>query len=277
MRSADDAPPRCGCAAPPGHRRGLFVALGGAAGGPAEPDPRRLLVGAERMDRALLALGLALGLAGCASIGEPLKALQQAVTPAPAEQSAVSKPAAAASAPAQQAAPEAPPVAPQAQRAFDDARRALAAGRADDAERGFRALTRSNPELGGPHANLGVIYRQAGKPDQAVAEFEQATKLSPEQPLYFNQLGIAYRQQGRFAKAREAYERAIALDAAYAAPQLNLGILHDLYLGDGARALELYERYQMLTAGQDATVGKWVADLKNRKPGQRLVSKKEQP
>ncbi len=228
---------------------------------------------AERALRLMAALAVGMVAAGCASLGEPLKAIQQAVTPAPA----ASAPAAAASAPVIQAAPVAAPVPAAAQRSFDDARRALAAGRADDAERGFRALTKSNPELGGPHANLGLIYRQAGKPDQAVAEFEQATKLSPEQPLYFNQLGIAYRQQGQFAKARAAYEKAIALDAAYAAPQLNLGILHDLYLGDGARALELYERYQILTAGKDATVGKWVADLKNRKPGQRLVSKKEQP
>ena len=69
-----------------------------------------------------------------------------------------------------------------------------------------------------------------------------------------------------------AYERAIELDAQYAAPVLNLGILNDLYLRDGARALALYERYLALTGGKDATVTKWVADLKNRKPA---AAKKE--
>jgi Flp pilus assembly protein TadD len=98
-----------------------------------------------------------------------------------------------------------------------------------------------------------------------VTELERAVAASPRQPLYWNQLGIAYRQQGQFAKARGAYEQAIELDASYAAPLLNLGILHDLYLGEPKRALELYESYLTLAPAKDATVGKWVADLKNRK------------
>jgi Flp pilus assembly protein TadD len=183
-------------------------------------------------------------------------------------------PAAAASATAAASAPQAAvarseaerPVSPAAQRAFDDARRALRAGRTDDAERGFRALAQSNPELGGAHANLGVIYRQAGKLPEAVTELETAVRVSPQQPVFFNQLGITYRQSGQFAKAREAYEAAIALDPAYAAPILNLGILNDLYLSDGAKALSLYDRYLALAPGGDAVVAKWVVELKNRKP-----------
>lgn len=175
---------------------------------------------------------------------------------------------------AQPAAPAQPPVDAAAQRAFDDARRALAAGRVDQAERGFRALARSHPELGGPHANLGLILRSAGKLDEAVAAFEEAVRASPRQPVYFNQLGITYRHKGEFAKARQAYEQAIALDGGYAEPHLNLGILHDLYLGEGARALQLYDRYLVLTGG-DAVVAKWVVDLKNRKPAPVAVSMKE--
>ena len=57
----------------------------------------------------------------------------------------------------------APPVDAAAQRGFDEARRALAAGQTAEAERRFLALTQSNPELGGPHASLGLIYQQAGK------------------------------------------------------------------------------------------------------------------
>ena len=102
-------------------------------------------------------------------------------------------------------------------------------------------------------------------------------KASPNQALYFNQLGITYRQQGQFKKAAEAYERAIELDANYTSPLLNLGILHDLYLWDGKRALELYDRYLALSPGGDAVVSKWVADLKNRKPQPITVSRKEQP
>ena len=108
-----------------------------------------------------------------------------------------------------------------------------------------------------------------------MAELEIAVKLSPRQPVYWNQLGVTYRQNGQFAKAREAYEKAIALDPGYSAAVLNLGILHDLYLNDGARALDLYGRYLLLQPSGDATVTKWVADLKNRKPAPITVSRKE--
>jgi tetratricopeptide (TPR) repeat protein len=164
-----------------------------------------------------------------------------------------------------------PPVDPAAQSAFDDARRALAAGQVEQAERGFRTLTQTHPDLGGPHADLGLIYRQSGKLPEAVAALEAAVKASPQQPVYLNQLGLAYRQQGRFDKAREAYEQALRIDPDYAAATLNLGILNDLYLGDGRRALELYERYLVLSPGGDATVSKWIVDLNNRKP-QRVAS-----
>ena len=216
-----------------------------------------------RAMRAVLA-ACAAALAGCALMPAP-----QAPATAPA--------AATPAVPAQVAAAPLPaqlPVDANAQRLFDEARRALAAGRTEQAERAFKALTRSHPDLGGPHANLGLIYRRAGKLDDAIAALQEAVRVSPRQPVYFNQLGIAYRHKGEFTKARAAYEQAIALDANYAEPHLNLGILHDLYLGEAQRALELYDRYLAL-AGSDATVAKWVVDLKNRKPAPVQVSRKE--
>lgn len=230
-----------------------------------------------------LAAGV-LALAGCASMPDPV----QMVSDVAAKVSASVAPPAAASAPvAAVAAPSASaptasapvvveaPVDPQAQQAFDQARRALRAGRTEEAERAFKALADKHPELGGPHANLGLIYRQAGKLPESVAAFERAVKASPQQPVYFNQLGIAYRHAGQFTKARDAYERAIALDGSYAPPLLNLGILNDLYLRDDKRALELYGRYLVLAPNGDATVTKWVAELKNRKPDQVVVIRKE--
>jgi Flp pilus assembly protein TadD len=166
-------------------------------------------------------------------------------------------------------------VSPEVQRAFDDARRALKAGRAVEAERGFLALTRSNPELGGPHANLGVIYRQAGKLAEAVAELDKAVRLSPQQPIYFNELGIAHRLRGEFDKARDAYDQALALDPNFAGAHLNLGILYDIYLWDSTRALEHYDRYMALSPGGDDKVKKWIADIKNRSGKQSMVTQKE--
>ena len=241
---------------------------------------------AERAARIAVVAVLLAGLGGCATVMEPVNAVRDAIAPssAPAPTTASTRPAGTAAAaptgaasapPAVSAAPADVAVSPESQRAFDDAARVLRGGNAADAERRFQSLAQAHPELPGPHANLGLIHRQAGKLPEAVKALETSVKLSPRQPVYWNQLGVTYRQAGQFAKAREAYEKAIALDPGYSAAVLNLGILHDLYLNDGARALELYGRYLVLQPSGDATVTKWVADLKNRKPGPITVSRKE--
>jgi Flp pilus assembly protein TadD len=171
--------------------------------------------------------------------------------------------------------PEPSPINPAVKRAFDTARQALAAGRTAEAERGFVALTKSNPDLAGPYANLGLIHREAGKAADAVAALEKAVQLSPQRADLHNQLGITYRMAGDFTKARGAYERAIALDAAYAPAVLNLGILYDLYLWDGVRALELYDRYLQLAGGDDQ-VKRWISDLRNRSSQKNVAQRKEQ-
>jgi tetratricopeptide (TPR) repeat protein len=218
-----------------------------------------------RLGAALVVLGAA----GCSTVSDGASSMKNAVTSGGT--------AAPGATPARAAAPMYDaPVNPTTQRAFDDASRALRSGRVDEAERAYKSLAQANPDLGGPHANLGVIYRQSGKLNESASELEQAVKLNPRQPIFLNQLGVTYRQQGQFAKARDAYQRAIALDPGYAAAALNLGILYDLYLGDTQRALEQYARYLALTPS-DATVTKWVADLKNRKPGPITVSRQEKP
>lgn len=196
---------------------------------------------------------MALALGGCASVKEPLQSVQRSV------QETVAK----AVDPAAAAVPPEAPVDPAAQRAFDDAKALLRAGRAADAERAFKALAVQHPSLGGVQANLGLIARNAGRLDEAIAAGEAAVKASPRQPAFHNQLGLSYRMKGRFADARGAYERAIALDAGYADAHLNLGILLDLYLADNALALAHYERYAAL-APNDAAIGKWIADIKGR-------------
>ncbi len=211
----------------------------------------------------------------------------KAATPTPAERAAAAEKSPKAGAGAQP--PSAPqvevakpvevevPVSAQVQRAFEAARQALITGRLDDAERGFLALTKSNPELGGPHANLGIVYRQRQKLDESVAELERAVKASPKQAVFYNQLGLSYRMAGQFTKAKEAYEKAIELDPNYALAHLNLGILYDVYLWDSRRALELYDRYLALSPQGDEKVKKWATDLRNRNQAPRsLAVRKEQ-
>jgi tetratricopeptide (TPR) repeat protein len=225
------------------------------------------------MRPALLALAAATLLGGCGSVGMRLRdalpgASTPASAPAPTQAASAAVPVSAASANSVAAPRPAStgPIAPATQRAYDDALALMRAGHAADAERGFRALTQSDPDLAGPHANLGLLARQAGHLPQAVAELEKATTLAPGLAVAWNQLGLAYRQSGEFTKARDAYEHALAIDPNYATAVLNLGVLDDLYRGDSARALELYTRYLALTPAGDPVVTKWVADVKNRKP-----------
>jgi Flp pilus assembly protein TadD len=232
---------------------------------------------ADRALRLAWLLGATILLAACSTLaGKPVPEAVPAPAPAAATDAAATTPAGKAAAKDAPAAPALPPVSPAVQRAFDSARQALAAGRTAEAERGFVALTKSNPELSGPYANLGLIHRQAGKTADAVAALEKAVQLSPQRAELRNQLGIAYRMAGDFTKARAAYEEAIALDANYADAVLNLGILYDLYLWDGARALELYDRYLQLTPGGDDQVGRWVSDLRNRSAQKSSPQRKEQ-
>ncbi len=222
---------------------------------------------AERMRWRLLTAALCLAAAGCAT-----------PPPSPEVEPASSTTAAAPTAGPPTAAP-APGVEVSAQTrlAFERAVAALAAGRQDEAEQEFTALTKSNPELGGPHANLGLIYRRAGKLEQAATQLELAVQASPQQAVYFNQLGIAYRELGRMADAQRAYEKAIELAPDYPAPWLNLGILLDLYLWDGRGALAAYERYLALAGDGDQKVRKWAAEIRNRKGPAQLAGVKERP
>ena len=207
-----------------------------------------------RSAERVMTLALLAALAACASapevIKKPVEAVQQVVNTVVAAVPVVTE----------------APVNPQAQAAFDAARAHLRAGRMAEAERGFRDVIAKHPELGGAHANLGLILRNTGKQDESIAALEQAVKVSPKQPVFYNQLGVSYRYKGQFQKARNAYEQAIALDDSYADAHLNLGVLLDLYMSDSPLALVHYERYLVLSPAGDAAVGKWVADLKNRKP-----------
>lgn len=215
---------------------------------------------------------LGAGLLACASQPNPTPA----VVPAVAATTSTAVPVASPTAPLTPAASTSThPIEPAVQRAFDNAVRAMRDGRVDVARRGFEALIQTHPELGGAHANLGLIHRLAGRLPDAVAALEQAVLVSPAQPVYFNQLGITRRMLGQFSQARAAYESALALDPNYAAAMLNLGILHDMYLGDTNRALELYARYLALTTADGGMVSKWVLDLRNRKVGGIAAGPKE--
>jgi tetratricopeptide (TPR) repeat protein len=168
--------------------------------------------------------------------------------------------------------PPLPPVDAATRASFDEAVRMLRAGRLPEAERAFKALAARQPALAGVHANLGLIYRKMGRLEDSATELQEAVKLSPKQASYHNQLGITWRALGRFDHARKAYETAIDLDPTHAGALVNLAILNDVYLGEPARAVELYTRGAALLPAEAATINKWLAELKNRKTDPKLAA-----
>lgn len=99
---------------------------------------------------------------------------------------------------------------------------------------------------------------------QAVAE-ARARNQEPA-PALLNALGVALRRDGRFADAQLAYEEALAQDPRATAPLLNLAILHDLYLGDAARAEPLYRQWADQVPAEATQVNRWLAEIRTRKP-----------
>jgi len=111
---------------------------------------------------------------------------------------------------------------------------------------------------------LGLVALEAGDESAAEAQIAAVLALDPTNADALNMQGVTNRRLGRFQEARAAYERAVALAPEYPAPQRNLGVLLDLYLGDPAAALGHYEEYQLLTGGTDPNTGPWLVELRTR-------------
>ncbi len=145
-----------------------------------------------------------------------------------------------------------------------NARRA-ADGLYDDwVQRSFAALATLKPAR--------YAKAERGAVTATLAELEQR---GASDAAGWTALGVARRRQGQFKGARDAYDQALALNPMHADALLDQAILHDLYLGQRARALDLYQGYLALLPSGDATVSKWVADLKTRRDPPITVSRKE--
>lgn len=126
------------------------------------------------------------------------------------------------------------------------------------------AFVERHPGLAGPYANLGILYHKLNRLEEAEQALSKAVALNPNNAVAQNRLGMVYRELGRFSDALNAYNLAIVADQTYPEPYLNLGILHDLYLLDGKKALDYYSRYQKMTGNKDSQVSMWITELQQR-------------
>ena len=127
----------------------------------------------------------------------------------------------------------------------------------------MQVLTQSYPDLPGPYANLGILYRNANQLPEAEAALAKATELAPWDAQTWTEYGVTLRQAGKFAEARAAYDKAIAVNPSYAPAHRNQGVLLDLFLDDSLPAQAEFETYKTLT-GEDKPVSSWIAELKSR-------------
>jgi Flp pilus assembly protein TadD len=146
---------------------------------------------------------------------------------------------------------------------YEQAVAVMAAGDHTDAELRFTEFLLQYPDYPGAHVNLAIIRARAGDDAGAEASIGKALALNAQYAPALNQLGMLRRRQGRFDEAEAAYEQAIAADSSYALAHYNLAVLNELYLQRLEPALQHFETYQSLTAG-DEQVSKWIADLKRR-------------
>ncbi len=156
------------------------------------------------------------------------------------------------------------PVPAEAQRQFEQARVLVEAGDWQGALLQLQALSQAYPRLSGPSLNLALVYQQMGDPEQAQRWFQQSITNNPGNIAAYNEYGIFLRKQGRFNEAETVYLQALQEWEASAQTHLDIGILYDLYLGESGKALQHYQRYQSLTAGQDHVVAGWITDLQRQ-------------
>jgi tetratricopeptide (TPR) repeat protein len=150
-------------------------------------------------------------------------------------------------------------------RASGEFTRALGLMRSDPTQASLelQLMAQNYPDLSGPQANLGVLYRNANQLPESEAALKKATELAPWDAATWTEYGVTLRQAGKFAEARAAYERAIEVNASYAPAHRNLGVLLDLYLEDPVKAQAELETYKTLT-GEDKPVSGWIAELRAR-------------
>lgn len=145
--------------------------------------------------------------------------------------------------------------------------RALAMMEADDWRAAYTLLngmTERYPELSGPWVNLALVHRQRGDTDAAEEALTRALAVNPNNLDAYNALALIKREAGDFEAAERHYRQALSVWPFHAQSHLNLGVLLDLYRGEGEQALQHYRAYQQRQAQRDRTVAGWIVDLERR-------------
>ncbi len=121
--------------------------------------------------------------------------------------------------------------------------------RKDDEAMGFfKKAIELNPNLEGPHLELGNIYYKKRLYDLEIKEYEEVLRLNPKNTdaLFF--LAESYETKGLYDLAIQKYEKIITLDPEDAEAYYNLGLAY-LTKGQREKALGFYPKLKELDPG----------------------------
>jgi tetratricopeptide (TPR) repeat protein len=97
-------------------------------------------------------------------------------------------------------------------------------GKAIEAERYFREVTRVAPQLPDGYLDLGLAQLRQGKLSEAIESLQKTLELNPRTPGAHMFLGITFYQMGRLDEARTALQQEVDLNSENAEALMWLGI-----------------------------------------------------
>jgi Tfp pilus assembly protein PilF len=121
------------------------------------------------------------------------------------------------------------------------ARRLLAQGAREQAERVLADAIRANPNDGRAQLLLGQLLNEDDRPADAAGPLTAAVRLLPDSAEAHNALGEAFNNQNALRPARAEFERALQLAPSMAQAHLNLGMVL-AQMGELATAAEHLDR-----------------------------------
>jgi tetratricopeptide (TPR) repeat protein len=109
----------------------------------------------------------------------------------------------------------------------------------------FQKAVQLKPDDPEGYNNLGFVYEKMSLLGSAKQMYEQALHLEPDNIEALINLAQVLEKEGDYHQAVAFYQRAIRLHPQAVAPRFCLATLydrHDIQLGQGARAIELFQR-----------------------------------
>ena len=117
------------------------------------------------------------------------------------------------------------PVAPKKPSPFEDAKKLLAEGRLEEAERRLEEELTEHPSSAEGYALLGIVYSEQKNTTAALAAFEKALKLDPKSTRARNDMGNLYATAGKIDLAEKQFREVLRLNPADHDGNYNLGLV----------------------------------------------------